>query len=100
MKKLILMIAAIAAVSLGLFAQDASVSKPATTEDLSAKVAQYEKAIPVLIQQRNALSSQLLDFQAQLTLASQEIERLTKELAEEKAKHASITQPLKSIVKN
>ncbi len=45
-----------------------------------------QKAISVLVQQRNAISNNLLDFQAQLMLAQQELESLRKELAELKAK--------------
>ena len=76
-----LLVLLFAAFALGLAsAQVESVPKPT--------VEQYEKALPLIVQQRNQLSAALLDTQAQLGLAAQEIDALKKQVAELQAKLA------------
>lgn len=54
---------------------------------------QYKQGLQVIIAQRNALSTNLLDIQAQLQIVAQENEALKKELAELKAKVADAAKP-------
>lgn len=54
-----------------------------------AQLESFKKVTPVLVEQRNLLSAQLLDVQAQLVLLAREIEDLKKQLADAKAKQAA-----------
>ena len=58
----------------------------AQVEQPKPTVEDYAKAVPLIVAQRNQLSTALLDAQAQLGLASQEIEALKKQVADLQAK--------------
>jgi len=91
MKKLILVLALVAA---PLFAEPEKPAAPAAdTAPAPSPSAEYQKAASILIAQRNAVATQLLDTQAQLQLALGEIESLKKQLADAQAKLAAATKP-------
>lgn len=71
----------------------ADVARVDASADAAAKLAEYEKACAIIVQQRNALSAQLLDMQAQAQLLAAEVETLRKQLAETQAKLASASKP-------
>lgn len=54
---------------------------------------QYEKAIPIILAQRNQLSTAVLDAQTQLQLLAAENEALKKQVAELSAKLSDATKP-------
>ena len=56
-------------------------------------ITDYEKAVPVIVNQRNQLSTALLDAQTQLQLLATENAELKKQVAELSAKLAEVEKP-------
>lgn len=90
MKDSVKLLLALAVLAVALFGQDAA---PAPTLTPAEKVAQYEKAIPLILKQRSEADAMVRDLQLQLALLASEVESLKKQLAEAHAKLADLTKP-------
>lgn len=76
-------------VALAIEALAQEVAKPTAEE----KLAQYEKAVPIILKQRSEADAMVRDLQLQLAMLAAENETLKKQLAEAHAKVADLTKP-------